>query len=180
MITGGPGTGKTTTVVRLGLLQGTGPDGAGEPCDPPRGADRQGGGARLGESIAGVEGSWPDALPGAQSVRAAIPTTVGTPTACSAAGPDPRRFGTAPATPCRSDVLVIDEASMVDLEMMAAVLAALLAQARLILLRRQDQLASVEAGAVLGELCRRATRGISAGDLRVVAARHRHRRRRGN
>jgi ATP-dependent exoDNAse (exonuclease V) alpha subunit len=56
-------------------------------------------------------------------------------------------------------VLVIDEASMVDLEMMAAVLAALPPSARLILLGDKDQLASVEAGAVLGELCRRARDG---------------------
>jgi exodeoxyribonuclease V alpha subunit len=57
------------------------------------------------------------------------------------------------------DVLVIDEASMVDLEMMAAVLAALPSPARLILLGDRDQLASVEAGAVLGELCGRAREG---------------------
>jgi exodeoxyribonuclease V alpha subunit len=57
------------------------------------------------------------------------------------------------------DVLVIDEASMVDLEMMAAVLDALPASARLILLGDKDQLASVEAGAVLGELCQRAGEG---------------------
>jgi exodeoxyribonuclease V alpha subunit len=57
------------------------------------------------------------------------------------------------------DVLVIDEASMVDLEMMAATLQALPAHARLILLGDKDQLASVEAGSVLGELCHRATGG---------------------
>lgn len=52
------------------------------------------------------------------------------------------------------DILVIDEASMVDLEMMAAVVDALPSQARLILLGDKDQLASVEAGAILGEICR--------------------------
>jgi exodeoxyribonuclease V alpha subunit len=55
------------------------------------------------------------------------------------------------------DVLVIDEASMVDLEMMNAVLAALPRGARIVLLGDKDQLSSVEAGAVLGELCRRAS-----------------------
>ncbi len=54
------------------------------------------------------------------------------------------------------DVLVIDEASMVDIEMMAATLSALPAHAQCILLGDKDQLASVEAGSVLGDLCRRA------------------------
>jgi exodeoxyribonuclease V alpha subunit len=62
------------------------------------------------------------------------------------------------------DVLVVDEASMVDLEMMAAVLAALPPGARLVLLGDKDQLASVEAGAVLGELCRRAQQGHYSAD----------------
>jgi exodeoxyribonuclease V alpha subunit len=57
------------------------------------------------------------------------------------------------------DVLVIDEASMVDLEMMAAVLDALPDTARLVLLGDKDQLSSVEAGAVLGDLCQRADEG---------------------
>jgi exodeoxyribonuclease V alpha subunit len=61
--------------------------------------------------------------------------------------------------PLPLDVLVVDEGSMVDLEMMAAMLLALPAQARLILLGDKDQLASVEAGSVLGELCRRAQQG---------------------
>ncbi|RYF55715.1 MAG: exodeoxyribonuclease V subunit alpha, partial [Comamonadaceae bacterium] len=54
---------------------------------------------------------------------------------------------------------VVDEASMVDLEMMQALLQALPPHARLVLLGDKDQLASVEAGAVLGELCRRADAG---------------------
>jgi exodeoxyribonuclease V alpha subunit len=73
--------------------------------------------------------------------------------------PDSRRFRHDAGNPLPVDVLVIDEASMVDLEMMAAVLDALPAAARLILLGDKDQLASVEAGAVLGELCQRAGEG---------------------
>ena len=73
--------------------------------------------------------------------------------------PDSRRFRHDASNPLPVDVLVIDEASMVDLEMMAAVLDALPASARLILLGDKDQLASVEAGAVLGELCQRAGEG---------------------
>jgi exodeoxyribonuclease V alpha subunit len=66
--------------------------------------------------------------------------------------------------PLDVDVLMVDEASMVHLEMMDALLAALPSQARLILLGDKDQLASVEAGAVLGELCRHAARGAYSAD----------------
>ena len=57
------------------------------------------------------------------------------------------------------DVLVVDEASMIDLEMMANLLDALPPHARMVLLGDKDQLASVEAGAVLGDLCRDAGGG---------------------
>jgi len=53
----------------------------------------------------------------------------------------------------------VDEASMIHLEMMSALLQALPAGAKLILLGDKDQLASVEAGAVLGDLCRDAVQG---------------------
>jgi exodeoxyribonuclease V alpha subunit len=52
-----------------------------------------------------------------------------------------------------TDVVVVDEASMVDLEMMARLLASVPSTARLILLGDKDQLASVEAGAVMSQLC---------------------------
>jgi exodeoxyribonuclease V alpha subunit len=51
------------------------------------------------------------------------------------------------------DVLVVDEASMIDLSLMAHLLDALPASARLILLGDRDQLAAVEAGAVFADLC---------------------------
>ncbi len=57
------------------------------------------------------------------------------------------------------DILIVDEASMIHLEMMAALLQAMPAGARIILLGDKDQLASVEAGAVLGDLCRDALHG---------------------
>ncbi|WP_043235016.1 AAA family ATPase, partial [Pseudomonas aeruginosa] len=65
------------------------------------------------------------------------------------------------------DVLVVDEASMIDLEMMASLLDALPPQARLILLGDKDQLASVEAGAVLGDLCRDAEEGWYSTETRA-------------
>lgn len=54
--------------------------------------------------------------------------------------------------PLQLDVLVVDETSMIDLPMMAKLINALKPETRLILLGDQAQLASVEAGAVLGEL----------------------------
>jgi len=51
------------------------------------------------------------------------------------------------------DVVVVDEASMVDLALMSKLIQALPPQARMILLGDKDQLASVEAGAVLGDIC---------------------------
>src|SRR5690606_1152324 len=77
--------------------------------------------------------------------------------------PDSRHFRHDAGNPLPLDVLVVDEASMIDLEMMANLLDALPTHARLILLGDKDQLASVEAGAVLGDLCRDAeTGGYSA------------------
>ena len=62
------------------------------------------------------------------------------------------------------DLVVVDEASMIDLEMMARLLAAVPLSASLILLGDKDQLASVEAGAVMGQLCAGADRGHYTAD----------------
>ncbi|MGP1956851.1 MAG: exodeoxyribonuclease V subunit alpha [Arsenophonus sp. NC-PE1-MAG3] len=59
------------------------------------------------------------------------------------------------------DVLIIDEASMIDLPMMARLIEALPGHARVILLGDKDQLASLEPGAVLGDLCRFSELGYS-------------------
>jgi exodeoxyribonuclease V alpha subunit len=171
IITGGPGTGKTTTVVRLlALLQALAlaelpPDqtSVGRPQRALRirlAAPTGKAAARLNESIAAAVASLPLAdLRNGEAVRAAIPVTVSTLHRLLGSRPDTRRLRHHAGNPLALDVLVIDEASMVDLEMMAAVLDALPANARLILLGDKDQLASVEAGAVLGELCGRAREG---------------------
>ncbi|MEW6346498.1 MAG: exodeoxyribonuclease V subunit alpha [Pseudomonadota bacterium] len=167
IVTGGPGTGKTTTVVRLlALLQTLALGAAANPLRPARplrirlAAPTGKAAARLNESIAGAVAQLPvDALPNGAAVREAIPTVVTTLHRVLGTRPESRRFRHDASNPLPVDVLVIDEASMVDLEMMAAVLDALPASARLILLGDKDQLASVEAGAVLGELCQRAAQG---------------------
>ena len=156
VITGGPGTGKTTTVVRLlGLLQTLQLREQARPLRIRLAAPTGKAAARLNASIAaqlaqlGVD----------DAVRAAIPSEVLTLHRLLGARPDTRAYRHHRHNPLHLDVLVIDEASMVDLEMLAAVLDALPATARLILLGDKDQLSSVEAGAVLGDLCRRAEAG---------------------
>ncbi|KAF1004357.1 MAG: RecBCD enzyme subunit RecD [Luteibacter sp.] len=156
VITGGPGTGKTTTVVRLlGLLQ-TLAHRRGEPRLRIRLAAPTGkAAARLNASIAGqIERLDVDPL-----VKQAIPAEVTTLHRLLGSRPDSRVFRHDRDNPLHLDVLVIDEASMIDLEMMAATLDALPREARLILLGDKDQLSSVEAGAVLGDLCARAEAG---------------------
>ena len=163
VVTGGPGTGKTTTVVRLlALLQNLALcSGAGARRLRIRLAAPTGkAAARLNESIAGAVARLPLAELGDEAaLRAAIPTEVTTVHRLLGSRPDTRRFRHDARHPLPLDLLVIDEASMLDLEMMAAVFAALPPHGRLILLGDKDQLASVEAGAVLGELCSRADAG---------------------
>lgn len=87
------------------------------------------------------------------------------------ARPGTRQFRHHAANPLDVDVLIVDEASMVHLEMMDALLQALPPTARLVLLGDKDQLASVEAGAVLGDVCRDAAQGgYQAETVRFAAA----------
>lgn len=155
LITGGPGTGKTTTVVRLLALLQEAAMAAGAPLRLSLAAPTGKAAARLTESIGGQVAS----LPVAEAVRAQIPTTVTTLHRLLGSRPDSRHFRHDAGNPLPLDVLVVDEASMIDLEMMANLLDALPAHSRLILLGDKDQLASVEAGAVLGDLCREADTG---------------------
>jgi exodeoxyribonuclease V alpha subunit len=164
IITGGPGTGKTTTVVKLlAVLQHLALQATATPPRPLRirlAAPTGKAAARLAESIVKArDGLTLDGLPGGSALQAVLPTEVSTLHRLLGVKPGSRHFRHNARQPLPLDVLVIDEASMVDLEMMAAVLAALHPAARLVLLGDKDQLASVEAGAVLGTLCQRADGG---------------------
>ncbi|HVE07217.1 MAG TPA: exodeoxyribonuclease V subunit alpha, partial [Paraburkholderia sp.] len=161
IVTGGPGTGKTTTVVKLlALLQAqalASDEADARPLRIRLAAPTGKAAARLNESIAGAVARLPlDTFPHGSMIRDAIPVVVTTLHRLLGTVPNSRRFRHHAGNPLSLDVLVIDEASMVDLEMMNAVLDALPRNARIVLLGDKDQLASVEAGAVLGELCRRA------------------------
>ena len=113
---------------------------------------------RLTESISGALSTLPPEL------KAAIPTEVTTLHRLLGALPNRRSFKHNGQNPLQLDVLVVDEASMIDLEMMAALLSALPPQAQLVLLGDKDQLSSVEAGSVLGDLCRGAELGGYSGN----------------
>ncbi len=157
LITGGPGTGKTRTVLRLlGLLQSQRMDT--EPDRPLRirlAAPTGKAAARLGESISAEI----DALPLPESIRAAIPREVSTLHRLLGPRPGSRLFRHDRHNPLHADLVVVDEASMIDQELTARLLDALRPETTLVLLGDKDQLASVEAGAVLGELCKGADEG---------------------
>ena len=155
LITGGPGTGKTTTVVRLLALLQEAAMATGEPLRLSLAAPTGKAAARLTESI----GAQVQSLALDERVREQIPTLVTTLHRLLGSRPGSRHFRHDATNPLPLDVLVVDEASMIDLEMMASLLDALPTHARLILLGDKDQLASVEAGAVLGDLCREAESG---------------------
>ena len=160
VVSGGPGTGKTTTVARiLALLTEQGLARASH--QPPRivlAAPTGKAAARLQEAIR-IERAKLDV---SDEVRALLPESASTLHRLLGAQPGAARFRHHAGNPLAVDALVVDEASMVDLALMAQLLDALPATARLVLLGDRDQLASVEAGAVLGELCTAAGR-CSAG-----------------
>ncbi|MGP9802934.1 exodeoxyribonuclease V subunit alpha [Rheinheimera sp. NSM] len=154
IITGGPGTGKTTTVVKLlVLLQQAAAHKLTIKLAAPTGKAA----VRLTESISGARAKLSEQLSPQQMER--IPTEVTTLHRLLGAVPNRRSFKHNQQNLLQLDVLVVDEASMVDLEMMAALLAALPERAQLVLLGDKDQLSSVEAGSVLGDLCRGADLG---------------------
>ncbi|MDO9213025.1 MAG: exodeoxyribonuclease V subunit alpha [Methylococcales bacterium] len=145
IITGGPGTGKTTTVVKiLAVLQ----ELAQEPLLIALAAPTGKAAMRLQESI----GSNKSALPCSDTIKNTIPETVTTLHRLLGAKPDSPYFRHDVNHPLIHDLVVVDEASMVDLALMSKLMDALKPNARLILLGDKDQLASVESGAVLADL----------------------------
>lgn len=150
IITGGPGTGKTYTAARfMALLMAT----SSTPLRIVLAAPTGKAAVRIDESLQSAVGTLPQ-LSQIPDMTAAFARLRPARTLHSLLGarPDSRRFRHDAANPLELDVLVVDEASMIHQEMMAALLRALPPAARLILLGDQDQLASVEAGAVLAEL----------------------------
>lgn len=151
VISGGPGTGKTHTVSRVLALLAEQGLAAGHAPRIRLAAPTGKAAARLTESI-GTNAPNPESLR-SPAVLDTIPREAQTLHRLLGARPGRVQFRHDADSPLHLDVLLVDEASMVDLPLMARLVAALPAHARLILLGDRDQLASVEAGAVLGDIC---------------------------
>jgi len=160
VLTGGPGTGKTTTVARLLAMLASG--------------------NRLRIALAAPTGKAAARLQEAVQLEVGkLSPTDGEALAGLHATTLHRLLGSRPDTSARfrhnrgnrlpHAVIVVDETSMVSLTMMARLLEAVRPDARLILVGDPDQLASVEAGAVLAELV------DGLGEEKVAALRTSHR-----
>ncbi len=142
IISGGPGTGKTTTVVNLlACLLEQAPTLRIALAAPTGKAA-----ARMIEAIRTRAADLPDPL------RERMPHGATTIHRLLGAGLRPGRFRHDAGHPLALDVLVVDEASMLDLALATRLLEAVPAEARIVLLGDKDQLAAVEAGAVFAEI----------------------------
>ncbi len=164
LVTGGPGTGKTTTITRLLVLLAAQALHAGRPAPRIALAAPTGRAAeRMAESVrkavqalaaADVDAALLDALPTAGTTLHRLLGTI----------PDSPRFRHHADNPLPFDVVVVDEASMIDLPLMAKLVDAVADGARLVLLGDPDQLPSVEAGDVLSGILRAAGDGTAIAD----------------
>ena len=165
LVTGGPGTGKTTTIARLLVLLAARAAAQGQP--PPRialaaptgrAAERMAESLRRSARQMADEGIDPALLAPLAAKGSTLHRLLGT-------RPDSPQFRHHAGNPLAVDVLVVDEASMIDLPLMAKLIDAVPDGARLVLLGDPDQLPSVEAGDVLSGIL------AAAGDgLRLAAA----------
>jgi exodeoxyribonuclease V alpha subunit len=162
VISGGPGTGKTTTVLRIleRLMSGPGGENLRVALAAPTGKAA----ARLQETMsAGCIGPLQDRLPTASTLHRLLGSRNGS-----------VYFRHNASNPLPVDLVVVDEASMVPLTMMAKLFEALPKKARLILLGDRDQLASVEPGSVLGNIAEAASQpGPLQGSLVVLQKNYR-------
>ncbi|HET9046254.1 MAG TPA: exodeoxyribonuclease V subunit alpha, partial [Casimicrobiaceae bacterium] len=158
IVSGGPGTGKTTTVVKLMacLLA------ADAECRIALAAPTGKAAARLAEAIAAFRS---DAAP---ALRDRLPIDVSTVHRLLGVHANGRGFRHDADNPLPFDVVVIDEASMLDLALATHLMEAVPKGARVLLVGDKDQLSAVEAGAVFAEL----SSGVafSAGCAKALAA----------
>ena len=147
VVSGGPGTGKTSTVARILtlLLEQAHPNTLRIALAAPTGkaaAGLQDTIRRVKKSLHCLAGTKEKIPEDASTLHRLLGWTPGSP-----------YFRHTAENPLPVDVMVVDEASMVDLALMSKLTQALPLKARLLLLGDKDQLASVEAGAVLGDIC---------------------------
>ena len=147
VVSGGPGTGKSTLIARiLALILEQKKDNAMRTAiAAPTGKAA----ARLQEAIQNGK----ETLPIEAQLKEAIPIEASTLHRLMGTIPGSPYFRYNGENPLPVDMVIVDEASMVDLALMSKLVQALPSDARLVLLGDKDQLASVEAGAVLGDMC---------------------------
>ncbi|HOX55969.1 MAG TPA: exodeoxyribonuclease V subunit alpha [Candidatus Paceibacterota bacterium] len=147
VISGGPGTGKTHTLVLILalLLELDRSRKLRIAVTAPTGKAA----ARIQDSIQRVK----EKLPCGDTIKAQLPERATTIHRLLGYVPDSTQFRYNADNLLPYDVVAVDEASMVDLALMAKLFDAISPSARVILLGDKDQLSSVEAGAVLGDIC---------------------------
>ncbi len=170
LVTGGPGTGKTTTIARLLALRIVQALQAGHP--PPRialAAPTGRAADRMAESLRRAVRQMESF--GIDDALAALPGEASTLHRLLRVIPDAPRFRHHAGNPLPFDIVVVDEASMVDLPLMCKLAEAVADGAQLILLGDPDQLPSVEAGDVLAAILRAAGDGntLRADDAAALA-----------
>lgn len=147
VITGGPGTGKTTTVAKLLWLLAVQAASVGNELVIKLAAPTGKAAARLSESLRSASSRLPE------DEEVSLPvdcTTIHRLLGVKKLSPF---FVHHRQNPLSLDVLVVDEASMIDLPLLCKLFEALPDHAQVILLGDNNQLASVEVGSVLGDMC---------------------------
>jgi len=159
VISGGPGSGKTSTVIRILAVMLARNPGYRIALAAPTGKAA----ARMMDSIH----QRIDQLEFDEDIKAAIPREART--IHRLLGYRQQAFSYHEKHPLALDCVVIDEASMIDLKLMYQLLAALPERAQLILLGDRDQLSSVAAGNVLGDITGHGHR-LDAKESKIAAA----------
>ncbi len=171
LVTGGPGTGKTTTIARLLALRVAQANRASS--TPPRialAAPTGRAAERMADSLRRASAQM-EQLGIDTTLLAALPQTASTLHRLLGVIPDTPRFRFDADNPLPFDIVVVDEASMVDLPLMCKLTEAVADGAQLILLGDPDQLPSVEAGDVLAAILAAAGPGdaLSVEDAEALA-----------